>query len=297
MGCSGHRIRSPARPSLGRAMLAGSAAAPCAVLQTGKLSQASLTQPCTLPTGGNSSRLCQSRKGGLYPVPGLEAAGRPGGWRAAWGETAGGLGKTQRWGGGSGGRDPAGPALAARLSCPKRSQGCRDLCWRAGSCPLLWRRICSAAVGAAGEQSPSSPRLQPPGSAARRRRRGGDGGARQLPPRAARWGAQGGPNPAPPVPGVAKLRGCEDTCTGGGARLSRRRPRCHGGSRAVPAPGRFPTPGWARKGRSAPGAAVLRRGKWQGGQAGQAGAGREGRQGRAGSSSRAGDISEPGVNH
>lgn len=68
---------------------------------------------------GNSSWLCQSRKGGLYPVPGLEVAqadleamGRGMGFRMKvlthW-ENLAARGSSEGW-------DPAGPALGARLA-------------------------------------------------------------------------------------------------------------------------------------------------------------------------------------
>lgn len=194
---------------------------------------------------------------------------------------------------------PGGAGACFPVSCRKRSEGCDDLRSQAGSCPLLWRWICSLAVGAAGQQSPSSPTLQPPGSTARAQRRDGEQGTRQLPPRAAHFGAQGGPNPCTPCASGCKAQGLwgyphwlrvtARAHPSSRGLQSHRQTRCRGGSQVVPALGPFPTPGWAWKGCSAPGAAVLWRRKWQGGEG-------KGGEGRPGSSSRAGDIWELGVN-
>lgn len=222
---------------------------------------------------GNSSWLCQSRKGGLYPVPGLEVAqadleamGRGMGFRMKvlthW-ENLAARGSSEGW-------DPAGPALGARLAAVSSRRAVMTFvrrqdpvpCSGGGFARRLWVQRVSKARAVPRCSLPGPQHVHSTGMGIGAR---GSSHPGQL---------TGGHRVAPilhPLCQQLQSSGAGGISTGAQpgltpALVGSRATGCRGGSRAVPALGTFPIPGWAWKGCSAPGAAVLWRRKWQGGE-------------------------------
>lgn len=244
---------------------------------------------------GNSSWLCQSRKGGLYPVPGLEVAqadleamGRGMGFRMKvlthW-ENLAARGSSEGW-------DPAGPALGARLAAVSSRRAVMTFVRRQDPVP------CSGGGFARRlrVQRESKARAVPRCSLLGPQHGDGDRGARQLPPRAAHWGGTGWPQSCTPCASDCKVQGLGEYPHGLGgtarAHPSSRGLQSHRLPRWQPSgacPGNIPHPRLGMGGMLSPGSsgAVEEKVAERGG---------EGMPGQPGSSSRTGDILELGVN-
>lgn len=225
---------------------------------------------------GNSSWLCQSRKGGLYPVPGLEVAqadleamGRGMGFRMKvlthW-ENLAARGSSEGW-------DPAGPALGARLAAVSSRRAVMTFVRRQDPVPCSGGGFARRLRVQRASKARAVPRCSLLGPQHVHSTGMGIGARGSSHPGQLTGGAQGGPNLACLVPAIAKFRGWGNIRTVWGAQpgltpalVGSRATGCQGGSRAVPALGTFPIPGWAWEGCSAPGAAVLWRRKWQRGE-------------------------------
>lgn len=252
---------------------------------------------------GNSSWLCQSRKGGLYPVPGLEVAqadleatGRGMGFRMEvlthW-ENLAARGSSEGW-------DPAGPVLGARLAAVSSRRAVMTFvrrqdpvpCSGGGFARRLWVQWVSKARAVPRCSLPGPQHSTGMGIGAR----GWGSGREAAPTQGSSLGGTGWPQSCTPCASDCKVQGLGEYPHGLGGTA-----RAHPSSRGVQShrlprwqpsgawPGNIPHPRLGMGGMLSPGSSGAVEEK-------VAGRGGEGMPGQPGSSSRAGDILELGVN-